>query len=195
MEALRWVAFFLVIEQLGADALALSSLVYACYALLLIPSQAFAETVYTMTSASLGRGAGDRIASLLRGVGWRAVAITVPLIAVAVLFPDGVLFLFTGDDRLTSDARATLSAMALGMVVVVAAEVALAAVFGTGDTDAGFVIEVAVSATLVVCAALTALVLGLGLPYVWLSLPLAAGLGLALSLLWLRSGRWRRVAL
>ncbi len=56
-------------------------------------------------------------------------------------------------------------------------------------------IEVVVSATLVVCAVVAALVLRLDLPYVWLSLAVAAGLGLALCLGWLRSGRWRRVVL
>lgn len=148
-----------------------------------------------MISTSLGRGARDRSPPLLRAVGWRAVAMTVPLVGVAVFFPDGVLSLFTGDARWASQADETLAAMALGMVAVVPAEIGLAAVFGTGDTDAGFVIEVLMSITLVACAAVAAVVVGLELPLVWLSLPLAAGLGLGLSLLWLRSGHWRRVVL
>ena len=195
VEALRWVAFFFVIERLGEDALAVSSLVYACYAVFLIPSQAFAETAYTMISASLGRGIGERLTPLVRAVTWRAFAVTLPLLAVAVIFPDAVLTLFTDDVRLVSGARATLVVVALGMLVVVAAEVALAAVFGTGDADAGFVIELLVSGGLVASAVLAALVLDLDLVYVWLSLPLAAGVGLSVSAGWLRSGRWRRVAL
>jgi len=196
VEALRWIAFFLVIERLGEDALAWSSLVYACYALFLIPSQAFAETVYTMISASLGRSeGGGGIALVLRAVAWRVFAITLPLLAVAVIAPDVVLSLFTDDLELVSGARETLRAMALGMLAVVAAEIALAAVFGTGDTDAGFVIEVIMSGTLVGSAALAALVIGLELPYVWLSLPFAASVGLVSCAVWLRTGRWRRVAL
>ncbi len=195
VEALRWVAFFLVVDRLGEDALAWSSLVYACYALFLIPSQAFAETAYTMISASLGRREGRGIASLVRAVSWRAFAITLPLLAAAAIFPDVVLSVFTDDPKSVSGAGETLRAMAVGMLAVVAAEIALAAVFGTGDTDAGLFIEVITSATLVAWAALAGLVIGLELPYVWLSLPLAAGVGLVLAGVWLRTRRWRRVVL
>jgi multidrug resistance protein, MATE family len=100
---------------------------------------------------------------------------------------------FTADPALIAGAQKTLIALILGMLAVVASELALAAVFGTGDTDAGFVIEVITSITLVTAAALVGLVAGLDLPYVWLALPLAAGVGAGMSLAWLRSGRWRRV--
>lgn len=195
VEALRWIAFFLVIERFGEDALAWSSLVYACYALFLIPSQAFAETTYTMISASLGRREGGDIAPLLRAVAWRAFAITLPLLMAAVIFPDVVLSLFTDEPELVSGARETLRVMAVGMLAVVAAEIALAAVFGTGDTDAGLFLEMIMSGTLVAWAAVAALVMGLELPYVWLSLPFAASVGLVLCAAWLRTGRWRRVVL
>jgi Na+-driven multidrug efflux pump len=131
----------------------------------------------------------------VRAVAWRAFAVTLPLLAVAVIFPDVVLSLFTDDTELVSGARTTLMAVALGMLAVVAAEVGLAAVFGTGDADAGFVIELIVSGGLVTSAVLAALVFELKLFYVWLSLPLAASIGLAVSVAWLRSGRWRRVVL
>jgi len=55
VEALRSVGFFLIVEQLGERVLAWSSLVYACQALVVIPSQAFAETAYTKDSGALGR--------------------------------------------------------------------------------------------------------------------------------------------
>ncbi len=51
------------------------------------------------------------------------------------------------------------------------------------------------SGGLVTSAVLAALVFELKLFYVWLSLPLAASIGLAVSVVWLRSGRWRRVVL
>ncbi len=195
VEAGRWVAFFFIIQGLGEDALAASSLVYACYAVFLIPSQAFAETAYTMISASLGRGVGERLAPLVRAAAWRAFAVTLPMLAVAAIFPEVVLSLFTDDTELVAGARAALIAMALGMLAVVAAEIGLGAVFGTGDADAGLVIELIVSGMLVTSAALAALVLELQLFYVWLSLPLAASVGVAVSVVWLRSGRWRRVVL
>ena len=148
VEALRWVAFFLIIEQLGERALASASLVYACYALLLILSQALSETAYTMVSNALGRGDPHGIGPLMRAISWRALTATFPP-ELAALFPDAVLALFTNDPSSVADAHAAVRGLVLGMLVVVLAEVWLAAVFGTGDTDAGFVIEVVASGVLV----------------------------------------------
>ncbi len=166
---------------------------YACYALLLIPSQALGETAYTVVSNALGRGEPHGIGRLMRAISWRALAATFPLLLLAALFPDVVLALFTEDPSSVADAHAAVRVMVLGMLVVVLAEVWLAAVFGTGDTDAGFVIEVVASGVLVTSVALAALVLGVEPAFLWLALPLAASIGLALSLVWVRSGRWRRV--
>ena len=191
VEALRWVAFFLVVEQLGEEALAWSSLVYACYALLLIPSQAFAEAGYAMVSRVIGEGRGDRVPALLRAITLRTLAATLPLLAVALVLPGLVLSVFTGDSGAASGAEGALQVLALGMVVVVAAEAWLAGVFGTGDTDAGFLIELALTTTVVGLAAVSALVLGLGVAFVWLSVPVGAAIGLGLSYARIRSGRWR----
>ena len=194
VEALRWVGFFLILQQLGEQALAWSSLVYACYALLLVPSQAFAETAYTMVSASLGRTPSVGLGALMRSVSRAAYVVTLPLLVVTLAFPEAVLSIFTNDAGALAGTVPALRVLAIGMLAVVAAELGLAAVFGTGDTDAGFVIEVLVSGALVGLTGL--LVLGLGvddLPLVWALLPLSAALGLAASAVWLRSGRWRRV--
>jgi Na+-driven multidrug efflux pump len=194
IEALRWVAFFLIVEQLGERALAASSVVFACLTLLLIPSQAFAETAYTMVSAALGGNGPSRLRELMRSVTRGAFAVTLPLLAVALAFPEPILSAFTGSGATAAGAAPALRVVALGMLLVVPAELWLAAVFGTGDTDAGFAIELVMSVALVAACALAVLVLHLGLPVVWALLPAASALGLVGSFLWVRSGLWRAVA-
>ena len=194
VEALRWVVFFWIVARLGEEALAWSSVVFACYGLLLIPSHAFAETGYTMTSAALGRGEADGTRRVIRAVLPRAYAVVLPLLVFAFLLPETTLALFSANPSTLTGAKGSLQVVALAMLVVVAADIALAAVFGTGDTDSGFLIELLISGTLVLLAALAALALGLELAWVWLALPLASGLGLAASGLWLRSSRWKRAS-
>ncbi len=194
VEALRWVGFFLIVEQLGEQALAWSSLVYACYALLLIPSQAFAETAYTMVSASLGRNGSAGLGSLMGSIARAAYVVTLPLLVVVLVFPEAILSLFTGDTSTVAGATPALRVVAVGMLAVVAAELWLAAVFGTGDTDAGLVIELLVTGSLVAFCAGAVLVLDPPVALLWGLLPLASLLGLVAAALWLRSGRWRRVA-
>ena len=193
VEAARWLGFFLIVEQVSEDALAWSSLVYACYAVFLVPSQAFAETAYSLVSNFIGRGEGSGIRRLLRGLTSRTYLVTLPLLAVAVVAPGPVLSLFTTDPAAIDGSEATLRVVALGMLVVIPAETWLAGVFGTGDTDAGFAIELLASATIIAGCYLAAVVLDLELALVWLSLPVAALLSLVAAVAWIRADRWRRV--
>ena len=193
VEALRWVGFFLIVEQLGERPLAWSSVVFACFTLLLIPSQAFAETAYTMVSGTLGRSPEARLGALMRSVTRAAFLATLPLLVVAIAFPEAVLSVFTGSAGTVAGAAPSLRVVAAGMLLVVPAELWLAALFGTGDSDAGFLVEVLTSGAMVAGCALAVLAFDAVLPVVWAMLPLASALGLAASAAWVRSRRWRRV--
>lgn len=87
IEALRWVGFFLIVGRIGEQPLAAASMVYACYALLLIPVDAFAETAYSLVSNLIGRGEQRRITALIRTVTIRAYLIALPFAVFAVLWP------------------------------------------------------------------------------------------------------------
>ena len=147
-----------------------------------------------MVSTSLGRSASARFGDLMRSVSRAAYMVTLPLLVATLAFPRRC-WRSSRTTRARSPARRPpYACSAVGMLAVVAAKLGLAAVFGTGDTGAGFVIEVMVSGALVGLTALVVLVLGVDdLPLVWALLPLSAALGLAASAGWLRSGRWRRV--
>jgi hypothetical protein len=106
VESARWLAFFLILEQVSEDTLALSSLVYACFAVLLIPAQAFGETAYSLVSNLIGRGHGDQIGRLMLRVLLPAYLVTAPLVVVTVLYPELPLSVFTSDPE-TSGAAVT----------------------------------------------------------------------------------------
>lgn len=191
VEALRWFAFFLILERVSAQALAWSNLVYACFALLVIPTYAFGETAYTLVSRVIGRG-GAEIAGVVHGAIWPALLVTLPFAGATAVFPQTVLSLFTNDPTAIDGAVGTVRIVVLAVLLAIPAEMWLAALFGTGDTDAGFIIETLAAAAMLGCAYVAALVLDLQLPYIWLSLPIASLIGLPLSYEWVRAGRWRR---
>jgi len=188
----RWFAFFLILAQVSAHALALASLAYACYLVLMIPAEAFAETVYSLVSKLLGRGQPERIRELLRTSLRLAYLVTAPLVLLVVLFPDTVLTVLTSDPGAVQSARRAVQVGALALIVVVPAQLWLGALTGTGDTDAAFVVEVLWSVALLAGTAATALHFDLRLEYIWLSIPAAALLALFASYAWVRSERWRR---
>jgi MATE family multidrug resistance protein len=192
MEGLRWLIFFLILERLSYQALAWSNILYACYTVLLIPAMAFAETACSTVSNLIGHGRATQIGLLMRQLLSPTYLITVPFLALALLVPHLVLSAFTSDPTVIDNSVAGLRTIALGMLVIIPGELWFAAVFGTGDTDAGFIIELALTTTMLVCSYLTAFVLHLSLVYIWISLPLAWLICLILSHAWVTQGYWKR---
>jgi putative MATE family efflux protein len=193
LEGLKWFTFFLLLEWVSGDALAASNIVYSCFALLLIPTEGFAETTCSMVSKLIGEGKAERIGHLMREVISPAYMVTLPFMAIGFFFPDFVLSLVTSDPEMIAASRASLRVVSLGMLVVIPAEIWFVAVTGTGDTRATFAIEIVLTVATLAVSYVSALVLGLGLEYVWMSVPLASLACLALSYGWVRVGYWKRL--
>lgn len=187
LEVLRWLGFFVIVEQVSEQALAWSNIIYACYLLLLIPSDAVGEGAHSLVANLIGQ---DRKGEVIRLTG-RAIRITyfitAPVAMLALLAPDRVIALFTDNPAALAGAAPGLRVVAIIMVLVVPAEISLAAVAGTGATEAAFAVELILSVALLTCAYIAAIPLALPLLYVWISLGVAALVALVLSHRWLAS--------
>lgn len=191
VEEARWFIFFVIIARVSDELLAWSNVIFACYILLLIPSDAFSEAAYTMVSNVVGAGRTDNLGGVVRRATLATYVVTAPLLLTAVIFPDWVISLFSPDDAQLEGMATALRVVALAMLVVIPAEMWSAAVLGSGDVDAAFLIEVQVS-VVVVAGAVAAAVLGIPIEQLWLVVPAAATIALVLAYTRLRSGRWRQ---
>ena len=190
VEGARWFIFFLIIERMGEEALALSNVVYASLAILLIPSEAFAEAAYSLVGRLLGANGSSRLTSLMRSLAKSAYLITLPLALFALAFPETVLSIFSSEAAEIEEATGTLRVAAAAMLVLIPADLWLAALFGLGDTEAGLGVEL-MGSSVAIAAAIAASELGLALPLVWLSVPLAGIVVVSLSYAGVRRRAWR----
>lgn len=193
IEGLQWLFFFIILEQLGTAALALSNVIYACLLVFLIPAEALSETAVSLVGATIGRGHPDRIRVVLRKVLRVGSLATLPIGLVAVVAPGQVLSIFFGIGDAAPDVELTLRIVVAGMVVGVPWLVWMGGIQGTGDTRAASVIDSGVSVLILAWAAIAALVLGGGLVAVWSGLAVAWLAGLIAAVGWMRSDRWRRI--
>ncbi len=191
VETARWVAFFALIGQLGRNALAGANVLYCCYLVLLVPVEAFAETACSMTGNLIGQGSPSRIRVLLRRAASLAYAVTLPLMVLAVVFPEQALWVFTDDPGTIEENRLGVFFVAGAFLVGIPAEVLVGAVTGTGDTKGALVIEVVMGACVLLLCYAAAAVLRLPAEYVWLSLPAGWALRLVLARARLRRQVWR----
>jgi MATE family, multidrug efflux pump len=193
VEAVRWFAFFLILERVSHGALAVGNVVYSCYEVFRVPTEAFAETACSMVARFVGRDRTRQIVPVILSATRAAAFATLPMIELALWIPDWVLSVFTLDDALIEPGMLGLRIMALGMLVIIPADMWFTAVIGTGDTPAALGIEIVLTAVMLVTCYITAVVLAGG-GLVWLSLAAAALVTLLVSYGWMRSGMWRRIA-
>jgi MATE family, multidrug efflux pump len=192
LEAARWLAFFVVIGRVSDTALAWANVVYACFAVFLIPAYAVGHSAGSLVSNVIGQGRKGAALPVARRATRTAYMMTAPLAVLALLAPHQVIAVFTDDPEIVAGAAAGLRVVAVALLLVVPAEVWVAAVAGTGATGVAFGIEVAVTTTLLSC---TAAVILTGLPVgsVWGAMGVAALVGFVLSRWWLTSRRVRHL--
>jgi Na+-driven multidrug efflux pump len=189
-----------------------------CYEVLLIPTMAFSVAALSMVSSLIGKDRAQdadrpvrtaaeafedwrgepqsllgRIGRLIRALTLSTYLMTLPVVVLGTLFPNVVLSIFTSDQAAIEGAAGGLRLVLLSMLIVVPAQMWVAAVAGTGDTDAALVIEFFLTAAMLSAAYIAALVVfTASLTYVWLALPIAELICLALSYAWIKSGYWER---
>lgn len=181
LEGARWLVFFVIVEQMSEEALAWSNLVYACFLIMLIPTYAVAEGTNALISNLIGQGRPGEILQLTARAMWSTYLVTAPMAMLAVLAPHHVLAVFTDDPAAIAGAAPSLRVLAVAMVLVVPAEIWLAAVAGTGATDVAFAIETVLTVVLLACTYAAAITLDLSLAYAWTSVGIAALVSLGLS--------------
>ena len=194
VETGRWFVFFLIIEQLGEQSLAVATIVFSVYALFLIPVDAFSESVCSMVSNLLGQRRTDQLGQLIRRAMVLSLAGVLPVLFITGALPEWVLALFTPDEALIEAAFASLLVVMLAALIAVPGEAFYASVAGTGDTWAVFGIQVVVTAMTLALAAVAAFGLGLGLAWIWAAEVAGWVICLLLAWAWFRSGAWQRLA-
>jgi putative MATE family efflux protein len=185
-----WFVFFIILERVSGELLAWSNVVFACYLVLMIPTEAFTEAAYTMVSNIIGSGHAERLRHVVRRAMAATYVVTAPLLLLVLVFPGTVLSVFSTDAIPLEGSETALRVVVGAMLVAIPAEMWMAAVLGTGDVDAALLIDIMFGAVIVMGAAAAAL-FDVSLPYVWLSLPAAAIIAMVLAYARLTSGRWR----
>lgn len=193
LEVIRWFVFFLILERVSLEALAIANIVYTCYIVFWIPTEGFAETSYSMVSRFVGRNQPERIGTLLRDAIRGALLVTAPFLLLALCIPRWFFGVFASEWGLLGNGGASLRVVALAMLVAIPGEMWFGAVLGTGDTLAALGIEFVLTFTMLGIAYLTAIPLRWPVEWVWLSLPIAWAVCLFISYWWMKSRIWQRL--
>ena len=129
-----WLLFFLFIEHLGEEQLAVANIVRSISEVPFVFSAAFASTAATMVSNLIGEGHPEGVAQVIRRVLILCAVTMLPLLVFFALCPHLIIGLFTDIPTLVEASVHTLWVMCAATTLTLPWNVYLQSVAGTGDT-------------------------------------------------------------
>ena len=129
-----WLLFFLFIEHLGEEELAVANIVRSISEVPFVFSAAFASTAATLVSNLIGEGHPEGVTAVIRRVLMLCAVTMLPLLAFFALCPHMIIGLFTDIPSLVDASVHTLWVMCACTALTLPWNVYLQSVAGTGDT-------------------------------------------------------------
>ncbi len=137
-----WFFFFLAIEHLGEQPLAISNIIRSLYMLISIPVFALAATTNTLVSNSIGAGKTEEVVSLIWKVGKLAVMICLVFMTICFIFPKLSISIYTSSPELIQASIPSLFFILPVLPIISISNVFFNAVSGTGNTRTALILEI-----------------------------------------------------
>ncbi len=129
-----WFLFFIVIEKLGTEALAVSNIVRSLYMILMIPLIGFSASVSTLVSNFIGANRSAEVWSIaLKTIGL-SLGCTIIMILAILFIPESFLSLYTSDQLLIERSIPVLTMVYPALIFFSVGMVLLNVVAGIGKT-------------------------------------------------------------
>jgi putative MATE family efflux protein len=187
-----WFLFFIIIEQSGERALAISVIIRMIYMFQMVPFWGLSSATNTLVSYVIGEGRSDQVIPLLKKVAGISIVSSLPFIFVNLVFPEQVLGLAIENKTsgLLQDAISTLYVMSGALVLFGLAVTVYSGVTGSGNTRTALLIESVTICMYLIIAYVLGIVLKLEVELVWLTEPAYFILLGLFSLFYIKSNNW-----
>lgn len=185
-----WLGFFLLIEKMGENSLAVSNIIRSIYMLLMIPAWAMSSATSSIVSNAIGEGFSKQVIPIVNKVLVFSMGIMLVIAILAAFVPHFMISIYTSDTRL-QEASVASYYIILGAVFLFSATIVLfSGVLGTGNTRSGLAIELFTLSLYLILAWLLAVKLHVPIEVVWLCEYMYAIVLGTLSWIYLRMGKW-----
>jgi putative MATE family efflux protein len=186
-----WLTFFLFIEKLGEQALAVSNIIRSFYIILIIPMWGFSSATNSLVSNLIGQGKQNEVLPFVNKVVRLCALGVLILVVLGSLFPSVALKIYTDDPILIDASLPALYVINVAAFFLAVGFIFFSAVSGTGKTQVSFLIEMVVIFFYLIIGFVLADVLHLKVQYVWITECFYSVCLGTLSFLYLRSGKWK----
>lgn len=136
--------FFVVVEKLGQQPLAIANIVRSIYIIMFIPVNSLATATNTIVSNLMEAGKTSEVIPAIRKIAFISLGIMFIFSSVLVLFPQLILSVYTNNALLIEGSKSSLYIIAGAALISSLANIVFNGVSGTGNTRSAFAIEMGV---------------------------------------------------
>lgn len=188
-----WFMFFIIIEKLGPQPLAVGNILRSLLLLFMMPVWGLSSTANTFTSNLLGQRKSSLMTLLIK----RIITIAVLMVALfspfVFFYPEVLAKIYSDDLVLINEASKTIWIVYLTMITFIPGVILNNSLSGTGDTKSAFIIEVFATMIYLSYTYLVALVFKLPSTYIWAAEMVYWSIIGLLSYYRLQSNKWRHI--
>ncbi|MDR0348592.1 MAG: MATE family efflux transporter [Tannerella sp.] len=136
--------FFVVVEKLGKQQLAIANIVRSVYIVMFIPINSLSTATNTIVSNLMGAGKIASVIPAIRKISFISMGAMAVFSSILALFPHTVLSIYTNDPLLIQNSVPSLYVIALAVLFSSTANIVFSGLSGTGNTRSALVIELGV---------------------------------------------------
>ena len=188
---ITWLIFFILLENYGERAKAISNAMRNVFGVIGIFIWAFASTTNIMVSNLIGQGLQNLVIKAINRIMLLSVSFTIIMAGALNLFPGSFLQLFGQNEAFVQEAIPVIRIVSLGMLVMSIASVWLNAVTGTGKTKMNLLIELIAIICYLIYIYLVMIKFKLPLAIAWTNELVYWAVIFAVAFWYIKSGRWK----
>ena len=136
-----WFMFFIFIERMGEQPLAISNIARSTYILLMIIGSSLSTTVNTLVSNLIGAGRKEDVLRFIKRIIVIALVIVIPMILLTLVFPQLIARIYTDDPAMIAASIPVLRVISVAVLFCTVGGIIFNGVSGTGNTRTAFSIE------------------------------------------------------
>lgn len=188
-----WLVFFMMVEKTGELNLAASNVIRSLYLVMMIPIWGFATSVNTLVSNSMGAYGPKYVTKIIGKVAVLSTILLAIVSLLMLLFPVPMLRIYTPDPEIIKAARPVMYLIS-GVLPLFSISIMLFnGVTGTANTRISMLIEFSAIVIYLWAAYCLAIVWEKSLTIIWSVEYLYFIVLGGLSLIYLRSGHWKKI--
>ncbi|MDR1864231.1 MAG: MATE family efflux transporter [Bacteroidales bacterium] len=189
-----WFIFFILVEKMGEQELAVSNIGRSLYTLLLLPLWGFASAVNALVSYSIGCGKPQLTLPIMGKITLITVASILVMAAFTALFAKQVINIYTDIPDLGAATIGIMPSICLSAVFFGMGFICFNTVSGTGNTHVSLLIEIFATCIYIAVAMMAVEVWRWGILHVWLVDGIYGVTVMIASLTYLAGGGWMKQA-